>query len=434
MIDFRVCPNDTQKGLDKWLNIAKKIKEIFGQEVELKPFKNFIEEEALCSIDDFKPDIYYASFDISLLLLEKHYKLIGRFKNKNDVFLVIGLKGKDINYQNVKTVSIPDKAIAFYILDKLNLYDKEVILLDSFDDMMEFLLNEKADIGIFYKDYYDELGLDIKDNLKIIEKLDLDVGRYFFVSEEFYEKNKDNINKLIELLDLEEVSNEDLNKIKEYSKSGKILRDLVIHKILEKSLQDINHLIVSAKTEEELFNQICQSLVDKNHLKFVWIGKKDKEFIKPVCKRGKDDGYVDNLVTSTRADVPEGRGPVGTAYRENEIVINENTLVSEFMKPWKDELLKRDIYSSLSIPVEKSGEVYAVITVYSTKPFMFKKEFLIIFEELKRDISFVLNKIEEEKLLKEFALLVSQDEGYRLLTKEEYKEFIEKKKKAKRLS
>jgi len=369
-----------------------------------------------------------------LLLLEKHYKLIGRFKNKNDVFLVIGLKGKDINYQNVKTVSIPDKAITFYILYKLNLYDKEVILLDSFDDMMEFLLNEKADLGIFYEDYYDELGQDIKDNLKIIEKLDLDVGRYFLLSEEFYEKNKDNINKLIGLLDLEEVSNEDFNKIKEYSKFGKMLRDLVIHKILEKSLQDINHLIVSAKTEEELFNQICQSLVDKNHLKFVWIGKKDKEFIKPVCKRGKDDGYVDNLVTSTRADVPEGRGPVGTAYRENEIVINENTLVSEFMKPWKDELLKRDIYSSLSIPVEKSGEVYAVITVYSTKPFMFKKEFLIIFEELKRDISFVLNKIEEEKLLKEFALLLSQDEGYRLLTKEEYKEFIEKKKKAKRLS
>jgi len=89
MIDFRVCPHDTQKGLDKWLNITKKIKEIFGQEVEFKPFKNFSEEEAFCSIDDFKPDIYYARFDISLLLLEKHYKLIGRFKNKNDVFWLL---------------------------------------------------------------------------------------------------------------------------------------------------------------------------------------------------------------------------------------------------------------------------------------------------------------------------------------------------------
>ena len=422
-----------KKGLDKWLNIAKKIKEIFGQEVELKPFKNFSEEYAYFYKDDFKPDIYYASFDISLLLLERHYKLIGRFKNKNDVFLVIGLKGKDINYQNVKTVSIPDKAITFYVLYKLNLYDKEVIPLDSFDDMMEFLLNEKADLGIFYEDYYDELGQDIKDNLKIIEKLDLDVGHYFLISEEFYEKNKDNINKLIGLLDLEEVSNEDFNKIKEYSKFGKILRDLVIHKILVKSLQDINNLIVSSKTEEELFNQICQSLVDKNHLKFVWIGKKDKEFIKPVHKCGKDDGYVDNIKISVREDAPEGRKASSIAYKENRIVINENTLTSDLPKFWKDELLKRDIYSVLAIPLEKNGEVYAVISVYSTTPFMFKKEFLIIFEELKKDISFALNKIEEEKLLKEFALLVSQNEGYRLLTKEEYKEFIEKKKKAKRL-
>jgi len=433
MIDFRVCPHDTQQGLDKWLNIAKKIKEIFGQGVELKPFKNFSEEYAYFSKDNFKPDIYYASFDISLLLLEKHYKLIGRFKNKNDVFLVIGLKGEDINYQNVKTVSIPDKAITFYILYKLNLYDKEVILLDSFDDMMKFLLNEKADIGIFYKDYYDELGLDIKDNLKIIEKLDLDVGHYFLISEEFYEKNKDNINKLIGLLDLEEVSNEDFNKIKEYSKSGKILRDLVNHKILVKSLQDINNLIVSAKTEDELFNQICQNLVDKSHFKFVWIGKKEGEFIKPVHKYGEDDGYVDNIKISVREDVPEGRKAASIAYKENRIVINENILTSDLPKFWKDELLKRDIYSVLAIPLEKNGEVYAVISVYSTTPFMFKKEFLIIFEELKKDISFVLNKIEEEKLLKEFALLVSQDEGYRLLTKEEYKEFIEKKKKAKRL-
>ena len=43
---------------------------------------------------------------------------------------------------------------------------------------------------------------------------------------------------------------------------------------------------------------------------------------------------------------------------------------------WKDELLKRDIYSSLSIPVEKNGEVYAVISVYSIIPFYFKKEFV----------------------------------------------------------
>ena len=52
MIDFRVCPYDTKKELDKWLDIAKKIKEIFGQEVELKPFKNFNEEYAYFSKDD----------------------------------------------------------------------------------------------------------------------------------------------------------------------------------------------------------------------------------------------------------------------------------------------------------------------------------------------------------------------------------------------
>ncbi|WP_343122255.1 EAL domain-containing protein [Sulfurihydrogenibium sp. YO3AOP1] len=201
----------------------------------------------------------------------------------------------------------------------------------------------------------------------------------------------------IQELDLQEISQDEINKLKEYHELGKIVRNLIIQRILIESLKDINQLIISAETEEELFQRICESLVEKNHFKFVWIGKREGDFIKPVCKYGKDDGYIDNLVVSVREDLPEGRGQSGRAYRENRIIINENTLTSEFMTPWKNQLLKRDIYSSLAIPVEKNGEVYLVITIYSTKPFVFRKDFLTLFEELKQDISFALNKIEKDK-------------------------------------
>lgn len=82
MITFRVCPHDTKEGLKKWLKISDKIKQIFNQEVDFKPYKNFYEEEALISVDNFKPDIYYANFDATLILLQKNYKLIG-IKQKN---------------------------------------------------------------------------------------------------------------------------------------------------------------------------------------------------------------------------------------------------------------------------------------------------------------------------------------------------------------
>jgi diguanylate cyclase (GGDEF)-like protein/PAS domain S-box-containing protein len=201
----------------------------------------------------------------------------------------------------------------------------------------------------------------------------------------------------IQELDLQEISQDEINKLKEYHKLGKIVRDLIIQKALMESLKDVNQLIISTETEEELFQRICENLVEKNHFKFVWVGKKEGDFIKPVCKYGKDDGYVDNLAVSVREDLPEGRCPTGRAYGENRIIINENTLMSEFMTPWKNELLKRDIHSSLAIPVEKNGEVYCVIAIYSAKPFTFNKEFLPLFEEIRKDISFALNKIEKDK-------------------------------------
>lgn len=301
------------------------------------------------------------------------------------------------NQKNLQNIAIVDEVGSYHILNKEGLYTKEVILHESFDEIINSLLNGKVDAGAIFKEYFDELGQEIKDKLKIVEEINLDASHYFLVSEEFYEKNSKNIAAFIQELDLEEISQDEINKLKENYELGKIVRNLIIQRILIESLKDINQLIISVETEEESFQRVCEILVEKNHFKFVWIGKREGDFIKPVCKYGKDDGYVDNLVVSVREDLPEGRGPAGRAYRENKIIVNENTLTSEFIAPWKNELLKRDIYSSISIPVEKNGEVYAVINIFSTKPFIFNKEFLTLFEEIKQDISFALNKIEKDK-------------------------------------
>jgi len=395
MIDFRVCPYDTKKELDKWLDIAKKIKEIFGQEVELKPFKNFNEEYAYFSKDDFKPDIYYASFDVTLLLLNKGYKIIGKFKNENDVFLLISRK--EFKDEEPSNITIVDKIDSFYVLYDMDFYDKNIVLAEFYDEVVKKVISGEVELGLIFKECYDQLDQETKDSINIVKEISLDAGHHFLVSKEFYETHQNSIKAFIKALELEEISEENTNKLKIYYKSGNVIRESVIRSILLESLKDINQTIISVDTEEKLFERICQNLVNKSRFKFVWIGKKEGELIKPVHKYGEDDGYVDSLKISVREDVPEGRGPAGIAYRENRIVINENTFTSEVMKFWKDELLKRDIYSSLAIPVEKNGRVYAVISVYSNIPFSFKKEFMTIFEELKKDISFALEKIDKDK-------------------------------------
>ncbi|MBX0312874.1 MAG: EAL domain-containing protein [Sulfurihydrogenibium sp.] len=393
MISFKVCPHNTKGELKKWIEISDKIKQIFNQEVDFKPYKSFCEEEALISVDDFKPDIYYASFGVALVLLRKGYKPIGKFKDIHDKFLLISLKDQK-DFQNI---AIVDKLGSYCVLNKTDLYTKEIALYGSFDEIVSSLIDRKIDAGVVFKEYYDKLDLEIKSKLEVVDEISLDISHYFLASEEFYEKNFNNIATFIQELDLQEISQDEINKLKEYHKFGKIVRNLIIQRILMESLKDINHLTMSAETEDELFQRICKNLIEKNHFKFVWIGKRDGDFIKPIYKYGKDDGYVDNLVVSIREDLPEGRGTIGKAYRENRIVINENTLTSKCMALWRDRLLERNIYSSLTIPVEKNGEIYAVINIYSTKPFIFNKDYLTLFEEIKQNISFALDKIEKDK-------------------------------------
>jgi len=314
MIDFRVYPHDTKKGLDKWLNIAKKIKEIFGQEVELKPFKNFNEEYAYFSKDDFKPDIYYASFDTTLLLLDKGYKIIGKFKNENDVFLLISRK--EFDDEEPSNITIVDKLNSFYVLYDMDFYDKNIVLTESYDEVVKKVISGEVELGLIFKEYYDQLDQEAKDSINIIKEISLDAGHHFLVSKEFYETHQNSIKAFIKALDLEEISEENINKLKIYQKSGNVVRTSVIRSILLESLKDINQMIISADTEEKLFERICQNLVNKSRFKFVWIGKKEGEFIKPVHKCGEDDGYVDNIKISVREDAQEGRKPAGIAYRK----------------------------------------------------------------------------------------------------------------------
>ena len=94
------------------------------------------------------------------------------------------------------------------------------------------------------------------------------------MSKEFYETHQNSIKASIKALELEEISGENMNKLKIYYKSGNVVRTSVIRSILLESLKDINHTIISADTEKELFERICQNLVNKSRFKFVWIGEK----------------------------------------------------------------------------------------------------------------------------------------------------------------
>jgi GAF domain-containing protein len=66
----------------------------------------------------------------------------------------------------------------------------------------------------------------------------------------------------------------------------------------------------------------------------------------------------------------EGRGPAGTAIRNNKFVVCNDIATAPSMKPWKEEALKRDYKSVITLPIRRSGYVIGVFTLYNRKFFL----------------------------------------------------------------
>lgn len=338
-----------------------------------------------------------ASPENVIKLIDKGYIPLARFQKQRDKFLVLSEKS---SLKDIKTIAIADNLISYYCLFNIERGFEKVEIVGNYIDVISYILENKVDAGIVYRDTYKDIEYEYK-SIKILKEMDVGLSHIFCVKRDFYEKNREYLDRFVSNLNLKNIGTKALEKI--YKKAeiikniGEKVKKYHITLLINQLLKDINQLIIISTNEDKLFQDICNLIVDEFHFKFAWIGKQEGDFIKPVYKTDNDEGYLEETVISTREDLPEGKGPTGTAFRTGSIVINENTLTNPYIKPWRDKLLKRGIYSSISVPFNKGDKVYAVLNIYSDKLNIFSFDMIEIFEELKKDISFALNKIEKEK-------------------------------------
>jgi hypothetical protein len=82
-----------------------------------------------------------------------------------------------------------------------------------------------------------------------------------------------------------------------------------------------------------------------------WIGLIDEvnNELVPAVVAGEDTAYLSKIKTISTKDIPEGRGPVGTAIREETYVVCNDIENDILMTPWKEEALSRDFISLMSL-------------------------------------------------------------------------------------
>ena len=159
-----------------------------------------------------------------------------------------------------------------------------------------------------------------------------------------------------------------------------------------------NTAVVHCHSRDELLARICEIVVTNSKMQLAWIGLLDTETgnIVPRFWAGPGTAYLDGIKVSVKADDPYGRGPTGTAVRENEPNWVQEFKIDSTTSPWHVRAAQFGWVSSAALPLCEGGVPIGALTFYSTEIGWFDTEIRTLLEEMSRDISYALDKFAVE--------------------------------------
>ncbi|MBL0233080.1 MAG: PAS domain S-box protein [Chitinophagaceae bacterium] len=168
-------------------------------------------------------------------------------------------------------------------------------------------------------------------------------------------------------------------------------------------ISEINSCMLKARTAEELYKDACRIAIEKGLFRMAWIGiyKEDLEKVIPFCWYGHEEGYLTNLQIKGTDKLAAGRGPTGRAIRTGQYQYCNDINNDPSMKPWREEALKRNYHSSISIPVNINNKLTSLYTLYMSEAFFFNDTEIKLLLEVAHNLAFALDKIRLKQLREE---------------------------------
>jgi len=186
-----------------------------------------------------------------------------------------------------------------------------------------------------------------------------------------------------------------------------------------KMISECNQIVVRAKDEMSLLQDICRIIVDIGGYLTAWVGFAEQDegkSVRPVAFAGHDDGCL-KAVNISWADNESGRGAAGIAIRTGKPAFAENVSAYPTNGPWYIEARKSNCRSSVAIPLIADGHAFGALNICGSKPGKFKPEEVKLLTEMADDLSYgmVLLRTREERKRSEAALRESEGK-YRYIT------------------
>jgi two-component system, LuxR family, sensor kinase FixL len=165
-------------------------------------------------------------------------------------------------------------------------------------------------------------------------------------------------------------------------------------------LAGVDRTIVRIPDRQKLLDEVCRVAVEKGGFKLAWVGMVSPDgSVQPVAQAGVT-GYLEGIRVVTR-DVPPGRGPVGTAIRENRTVVIEDIGRNSVMTPWRELARQFNLNYVAAFPIRISGKVTGSFQVYAPQAGFFDENELDLLTQVSDEISYALTAISDLAARKE---------------------------------
>lgn len=161
------------------------------------------------------------------------------------------------------------------------------------------------------------------------------------------------------------------------------------------ALRACNQAQAHAGKEQELLDQICDIIVRIGGYRMAGIAYAqgdEAKTVQPMAHAGYDSGYLDKIELKW-SDTPAGRGPAGTAIRENRICVVADTQSDPMFAPWREAAAARGYAAMITLPLRVAGKAFGVLAMYSEQVGSFESSEVELLAEIADNLAYGITAI-----------------------------------------
>ncbi|MBE0622026.1 MAG: PAS domain S-box protein, partial [Burkholderiales bacterium] len=185
------------------------------------------------------------------------------------------------------------------------------------------------------------------------------------------------------------------------------------------ALGQCNQAIVRCASEDELFQQICRDTVRFGGMKTARISIADAATgkVRVAARFGQGEDELPDVEVSVDSNSPYGRGPTGTAIRENRPVWCQDFMNDPTTAPWRELGARLGWGAMVALPLRRNDIVVGAFVVFDGEVHAFDEPRRELLLEMAGDISYALDNFERESRRRQAEAALRESEArFRSLT------------------